>query len=240
VATWYPVLYAAAGAWEMGDVDRARFARDFPSAFFGVDDPRYAADFAELGRARTLLRASPREYGDYLFWSDPFDPNLTGIGKTLDLAAIRLAAERAIEHLRLAPSPPLHANAAAVMHLAARRYDALARNSQIANEARYYYDDARANADGKHDSYVFRGLFISKYLLWEMRDTMLEIEPLVRSAWEYENRTSHEASVLERYHLAAQRAIERADRINSATYSGYVDKKVLPTFDEVLGLTPAR
>lgn len=239
-ATWYPVIYAAASAWEQGDVDRARFARDFPSAFFGVDDPRYAADLANLGRARTLLRAGPREYGDYLFWSDPFDSNLAGIGKALDLSAIRLAVEPVIEHLRLAAPPPLHANAAAVMHLAARRYDALARDFQIAGEARSYYDDARANADGKHDNYVFRGLFISKYLLWEMRDTMLELEPLTRTAWEYENRASHEASVLERYHLAAQRAIERADRINAATYDGYVDHKVLPTFDEALGLTPAR
>lgn len=239
-ATWYPVIYAAASAWEQGDVDRERFARDFPSAFFGVDDPRYAADFANLGKARDLLRKSPREYGDYLFWSDPFDPNLAGIGKALDLSAIRLAAEPVIAHLRLATPPPLHANAAAVMHLAARRYDALARNLQIGTEARYYYDDARANADGKHDNYVFRGLFVSKYLFWEMRDSMLELEPMMHTAWEYENRASHEASVLERYHLAAQRAIDRADRINSATYSGYVDHKVLPTFDEALGLTPAR
>jgi hypothetical protein len=144
-----------------------------------------------------------------------------------------LEAERALEHLRLAPPPPLHANAAAVMHLAARRYDLLARRFQIAAEARGYYDDARANADGKHDNFVYRGLFVSKYLFWEERDALLELAPLVRVAWDYESRPSHEASVLERYHLAAGRAIERADAIQAATYR-YVDHQPLPTFDAAL------
>jgi hypothetical protein len=232
-ATWYPVLYAAASAWESGHVEPVRFANDFPAAFFGSDDPRYAADLAALGRVRTLLRDSPREYGDYLFWSDPFDPVLGEPAKKLDLPAIRLASESVIEHLRLAPPPPLHPNAAAVMHLAARRYDLLARRFQIAGEARAYYDDARANADGKHDNFVYRGLNVSKYLFWEERDALLELAPLVKSAWDYESRPGHEASVVERYHLAAGRAIERADRIQAATYR-YVENKTLPPFDESL------
>jgi hypothetical protein len=116
------------------------------------------------------------------------------------------------------------------MHLAARRYDALGRNAQIAREARGYYEDARAHADGKHDNIVYRDLFTAKYVLWEQRDMFLELEPLVRSAWEYEDRSSHELSVLERYHLAAQRAIERADAIDRATYEGYRTTKKLPPF----------
>jgi len=232
-ATWYPVLYAAASAWESGHVEPVRFASDFPAAFFGADDPRYAADLAALGRVRTLLRDGPREYGDYLFWSDPFGPALAEVAKKLDLAAIRLASESVIEHLRLASPPPLHANAAAVIHLAARRYDLLARRLQIASEARAYYDDARANADGKHDNLVYRGLNVSKYLFWEERDALLELAPLVKAAWDYESRPGHEASVLERYHLAAGLAIERADRIQAATYR-YVENKTLPPFDETL------
>jgi hypothetical protein len=58
----------------------------------------------------------------------------------------------------------------------------------------------------------------------------------VRRAWEYENRTSHEASVLERYHLAAQRAIARADRINDTVYRDYAATKTLPTFDDAIAL----
>ena len=235
-ATWYPVLYAAASAWEAGDVGAARFARDFPFAFFGTDDPGYALDLVALAHARESLRKSPREYSNYLFWTDPLDPGWADLAKTIDPAALRLAAERVIVHLRTAPAPPLHANAAAVMALAARRYDALGRNFQIAAEARSYYDDARANADGKHDDLVYRGLFVTKYLFWEERDTLLELEPLVRRAWEYENRPSHELSVLERYHLAAQRAIERADRIGAVTAQDYAAHKALPSFDEALGL----
>jgi hexosaminidase len=260
-ATWVPVVYAGASAWEARSIDRARFTTDFAHVFFGSDDLRYASDIDALARARTTLRGhNPREYGDYLFWADPFEADLakpatltpaglatpasesavngTDAGNA-DLAAmsqIRIAAEEAMAHLRLAPPPPLHRNAAAVIALAARRYDLLGRDAQIAREARAYYDDARANADGKHDGYVYRGLFIAKYLFWEQRDAMLALEPLVRRAWEYENRTSHEASVLERYHLAAQRAIARADRINDTVYRDYAATKTLPTFDDAIAL----
>jgi hexosaminidase len=239
-ATWYPLLFAAASAWESAPVDRGRFARDFAAAFFGSDDARYAGDVANLARARTLLRTPDSDdSGDYLFWADPFDPALRRrIGERVDLQAVRLAAEPVIEHLRLATPPPLHANAAAVMFLSARRYDALARGFQIAKEARFYYDDARANAGGKHENFVYRGLYVSKYLLWEQRDTMLELEPLVRAAWEYESRAGHEQSVLERYHLAAQRAIARADRINRATVEVYERTHALPTFDETMSGPP--
>ena len=234
-ATWYPVLYAAASAWENGAVDRARYARDFPAAFFGSDDARYADDMAALGRCRTLLTNDPREYGDYLFWTDAFAPDLANVGATIDLSALRLTAESPLEHLRLAPPPPLHANAAAVMYLAARRYDALGRAFQIAHEARDYYADARANL-GTHDGFAYRSLLVTKYLFWEERDALLALEPLVRRAWEYENRASHEPSVLERYRVAADRAIERADRINDVVYRDYVAKKALPSFETALGL----
>jgi len=284
-ATWYPVVYAAASAWETGAVDRARYARDFPAVFFGSDDARYANDIAALARCRTLLHGhNAREYGDYLFWADPFEADLAlpatlvpaglaspapattrrevavpdatrapaapraspvtsasaaqGDADLAVMVAIRLTAEEAMTHLRLAAPPPLHPNAAAVLALAARRYDVLGRDAQVAREARAYYDDARANADGKHDGFVYRGLFVAKYLFWEQRDAMLGLEPLVRRAWEYENRAGHEASVLERYHLAAQRAIERADRISDTVYRDYVAKKTLPAFDEALKLRP--
>jgi hypothetical protein len=237
-ATWYPVAYAAASAWEAGSVDRDRFARDFPWAFFGSTDTGYADDMAALARCGALVHPNPREYGDYLFWADPFDPDLASVPDKLDLPALRLAAESAMTHLRLAPPPPLHANAAAVMAFAARRYDALGRAYQIPREARAYYDDARANAGGKHDNYVFRGLNVAKYLLWEERDALLALEPQMRAAWEYENRASHEESVLERYHLAAGRAIERADRLSEVVYRDYLATKSLPTFDEALGLVP--
>ncbi len=239
-ATWYPVLYAAANAWEAGTVPAARFAEDFPAAFFGSDDPRYAADIAALAQARTLLhRSGEADSSDYLFWSDPLDQSFRArVAPRLDLAAVRLAAERAIAHLRLA-SPPLHPAAARVMHLAARRYDALARGLQIAQEARDYYGDALAHADGKHDALVYRGLFVTKYLFWEMRDSYLELEALARDTWRYENRESHLASVLERYHIAARRSIARADLIDRETHERYEQHQTLRPFDEVLGLSGA-
>jgi hypothetical protein len=158
---------------------------------------------------------------------------------SFDLSALRLAAEGAIAHLRTAPAPPLHAEAAAVMRLAAMRYDVLGRAFQIAREARDDYEEARARDDGKHDGVVFRNLFVTKYLFWERRDALLELEPLVRATWEYENRPDHEASVLEHYRVAADRAIERADRLAALTARRDAARTPLPAFDEAIGLGSA-
>ena len=65
-ATWYPVLYAAADAWSTVD----GFDRDFPSAFFGVDDAQYAQDDTTLGALTSQLP----EFSDMLAWADPFGP----------------------------------------------------------------------------------------------------------------------------------------------------------------------
>jgi len=235
-ATWEPVALAAAAAWQTVPVDRATFGTAFARAFFGTDDAGYAADLAALGRCGTLVRHNPREYGDYLFWSDPFDPTLRDLGARVDLRALRLAAEDVTTHLRTAPAPPLHAEAALAMRFAAERYDALGREYQIAAEARADYDDARAHVASGPASVVERELFLTKYLFWEQRDAMLGLVPEARATWEYENRASHEGSVLERYRAAADRAIERGERISRTVYADYLAKHELPTFDRALGL----
>lgn len=235
-ATWYPVLYAAASAWEAGDVDPARFNRDFPAAFFGSPDPRFGTDITTLADVVHRLEADPYDSTDYLFWSDPLDGRIQKRLQTYDLPKIRNEAEAVLTHL-VTSSVPLHKNAASVMALAARRLDYLVRDYQIGAESRYYYDDALSHASDANKGLVYRGLFISKYLFWEMRDNMEELAPLYAAAWQYESRASHRASVLERYHLAAQTAISRADKINAMTYEEYVAKGRFPSFDDVLGVS---
>ncbi len=235
-ATWYPVAYAAASAWERGSVDRERFARDFPHAFFGSDDAGFGSDVAALGTCRTLLDGNPREYGDYLFWADPLAPDLAVLSPDT-IAHVRLAAEGVMQHVRTAGSPPLHANAAAVMLLAAQRYDTLGRDLQIARESRTYYDAARELSQAG-DSYAYRDLNIAKYLFWEMRDAMFALQAQYRHAWEYENRSSHEESALERYRIAADRAIARADRLGDASIALDKRKVPLPAFDDLMGGAP--
>ena len=222
-ATWYPVLYAAADAWSTTD----GFADDFPSAFFGVDDPRYAQDEMILGSLTSRLP----EFSDMLAWADPFGPaaaTMSGV----DLRQFRLDAEKVATHL-VGATPPLHANAAAVMLLAAQRYDALGRRYQIGKEVRDYYADAVANPkDGLRD------LFWCRYWFWEQRDSDERLAILYAKAWRYEDREDHLASNLERYHLDAQLAIKRADAIERVVYDDYVPKKPLPPLDTVLGITP--
>jgi hexosaminidase len=223
-ATWYPVLYAAACAWESRDVDPARFRADFPEAFFGSNDPGYGDDVAKLAAIETALGGNT----DKLFWGDPFDPVLAARMAKIDLRAVRLNAEAVETHLYSA-HPPLHANAARVMLLAARRFDALGRRYQIGEEVRQYYADASL-----HPADAIRDLFWCKYWFWEQRDSDERLAPLYADAWRYESRPGHLASNLERYHLDAQLAIERADAIDRVTYETYIPTKKLPALEDVL------
>lgn len=231
-ATWYPVLYAAAAAWQNGDVDPDRFAADFPNAFFGVDDPQYAGDVAKLAADLRALEAAPYDRTDALFWTDAFDAAAGARMAKVDLRRVRLDAEAVEQHLYFA-HPPLHANAAAVMFLAARRYDALARKFQIAAEVRDMYADAVAHL-GDANGPTLRDLYWCRYWMWELRDAYEELAPLYARAWRYESRDGHLPSNLERYHLAAQRAIDDADAFYRATYDGYVRSKTLPPLGAVL------
>jgi len=229
-ATWYPVLYAAATAWQPGDA--STFSEDFPSAFFGVDDPQFATDVTMLARVLTALQAAPYDTTDALFWTDAFDPGAGRRMAAVDLRSVRLAAESVESHL-YANLPPLHAGAAFAMFLAARRYDALVRKFQIASEARDLYADAVAHA-GDDAGPTLHDLFACRYLMWELRDAYEDLAALYERAWRYENRNGHLAAVTDRYHLAAQRAIELADAFYRATYDGYVRSKALPPFAEIV------
>ncbi len=233
-STWYPVLYAAASAWSAAPVAPERFASDYSDAFYGSGDPGYARDVALLADALTRVTASPYDSSDYLFWADPFDMRIAARMNRVDMHAVRLDAESVETHL-LSRAPPLHAAAARAMNLAARRFDLLGRKYQIADEIRGYYEDAKAQAGLPH-SRTIRDLYWCKYWFWELRDGYEALAPLYEAAWRYESRPGHLASNLERYHLAAQRAIQRADRINTMTYEDYVRAKTFPTLDEVLGL----
>ncbi len=232
-ATWYPVIYAATAAWERGDVEPERFAADFPSAFFGVDDDVYGADVASLGQTTRLLEPPDYSYGqtDALFWADPFDSAADDQTAKADLRKVRLWSE-AVEANRYFARPPLHAEAASVMFLAARRYDLLGRKFQIAGEVRAMYADALAHATTDSET-TLRDLYWCRYWMWELRDAYEELAPLYAGAWRYENREGHLASNLERYHLAAQKAIERADAFYRVTRE-YVTSKTLPPLESVL------
>ncbi len=232
-ATWYPVIYAAAAAWQTGDVVPDDFARDFPSAFFGVDDATYGSDVGDLAAVLRALEPSNSAYGqtDALFWADPFDPLAGSQLAKVDLRHVRLLAER-VEQDRYFSMPPLHADAAFVMLLAARRYDALGRKFQMATEVPAMYADAVAHAASDPDR-AERDLFWCKYWMWELRDAYEGLAPLYQRAWLYESRDGHLASNLERYHLAAQKAIEYADAFYRVTRD-YVQTKTLPPFESVI------
>jgi hypothetical protein len=232
-ATWYPVIYAAAAAWESGDVPPERFAADFPYAFFGAGDPSYSTDALRLATVLRLLEPVNYSYGptDALFWAGPFDTAAAAQVANVDLSAARREAE-AVAEQRYFSAPPLHANAAFVTFLAARRYDALARKFQIGAEVRAMYADALAHAGTDRDR-TLRDLFWCRYWMWELRDAFEDLAPLYERAWRYESREGHLASNLERYHLAAQQAIKYADTFYGVTRQ-YVQTGSLPPLAGVI------
>ncbi len=99
-ATWAPVAFAAATAWQDAPVDRAAWHRTFAQTFFGTSAAGFAADLDDLAAIRDALRTKPEDDPpNYLFWADPFEPRIQARMQTLDLAGIRLRAERVLTHL---------------------------------------------------------------------------------------------------------------------------------------------
>jgi hypothetical protein len=231
-ATWPSVAYAAATAWQSAPVDDATWHRTFARAFFGSDDPRYAADLDALQAIRPLIRTTPSDPPDYLFWRDPFDPRVQVRARAMDLAGVRNRAEGVMAHLWSA-EPPLHAGAAFAMKLGALRYDQLARRLQIGKEARDYYDDARAHADKPNVSQVYRSLGVAKYLCWEMRDALANIATLYGDAWRYESTDAGLFRMGAHYRVAEDDAQRCADRIDGVMREDYLRHDTVPPWDQV-------
>ncbi|HEV2644083.1 MAG TPA: hypothetical protein VGT98_15330, partial [Candidatus Elarobacter sp.] len=232
-ATWPPLAYAAASAWQSAPVDGATWHTMFARAFFGTDDARYARDLDLLQQIRDALRTKPSDPIDYLFWADPFSARLQARAQTLDLAGIRNRAERVMTDLWDA-RPPLHRDAVSVMRLAAVRYDQLARRMQIGREAHDYYEDARAHAVKPGQNQVYRSLGVAKYLCWEMRDALANLEPLYERAWRYENTEPGLAHVLVHYRLAENDAQRCADRIDGVMREDYLRHDTVPPWDDIM------
>jgi hexosaminidase len=232
-ATWYPLAFAAASAWQDRDVDRARFPSAFAWAFFASKDSRWARSMDRLREIGDLLDAEG-DPDDYLFWADPFDPRIGDrVRGAVNIVKVRLDAESVLDALR-GSTPPMHANAARVLALAARRYDALGRRYEIGVEAKQYYDGARGHLSDPDDSLVYRGLNLAKYVCWELRDDLLAIEPLYKAAWNYESRPDGLGAVLTRFHLNEQAAQSDADRLNEAEREDYARQRTLPAFEDAL------
>jgi hypothetical protein len=232
-ATWPSVAYAAATAWQTKPVDDDTWHATFARAFFGSDDPGYAGDLSTLEAIRPLLRTTPSDPPDYVFWQDPFDAQLQERAKVLDLAGVRERAERVLTHL-WSVHPPLHAEAAGVMKLGALRYDQLARRLQIGKEARDSYEDARAHADTPDNPQVYRSLSVAKYLCSELRDGLSNVVPLYVGAWRYESTESGVQHIITRYRVAEDDAQRCADRIDGVIREDYLRHATVPAWDEVM------
>ena len=194
-ATWYPVIYAAAAAWQ---ARRRRAGRSSRPTFLA----RSSASTI------STLRASVRELGDALRAVRARRVCVATRRPTRSFGAIRsirrspprcrrrtraprrLAAESVEQSLYFA-APPLHANAAFVMFLAARRYDALGRKVQIGRARCARCTPTRSRTPRRIRDATERDLLWCRYWMWELRDAYEELAPLYARAWRYESRDGH-------------------------------------------------
>jgi hypothetical protein len=120
------------------------------------------------------------------------------------------------------------------MRLGALRYDMVARRLQIGKEAHDYYDDARAHAAQPAQNQVYRSLGVAKYLCWEMRDALANLEPVYAAAWRYENTAPGLEHILPRFRIAEDDAQRCADRIDGVMREDYLRKASVPAWNEVI------
>ena len=234
-ATWPPVAYAAATAWQHVPVDDATWHRTFARAFFGSDDPRYAAALDALQAIRPLIRTTPSDSPNYLYWRDPFDPRVQLRARAMDLAGVRNRAETVLANLWPGDAkPPLQTHAAAAMMLGAMRYDQLARRLQIGKEAHDYYDDARAHAGKPGQNQVYRSLGVAKYLCWEMRNALADLEPLYTSAWHAESTDAGLERMHAHFRVAEDDAQRCADRIDGVMREDYLRHDTVPPWEDIM------
>ena len=180
-----------------------------------------------------MIGTTPSDPPDYLFWRDPFDPRIQSRAATIDLSGVRTRAETVLRHLWSA-QPPLHAEAVTAMKLGALRYDQLARRLQIGKEARDYYDDGRLHATKPGVSQVYRSLGVAKYLCWELRNGLADIERIYVRAWLAESNEAGLHRMLAHYRVAEDDAQRCADRIDGVMREDYLRKGTVPAWAEIM------
>ena len=192
------------------------FAADFPSAFFGVDDARYARTMRCCSGA--LDAQSRRSPATSLLWADPFAPSAAAAMQKRRPASVSPRCRSASRpHLIAAHAPAARkcgrgdVARGAALRRARTRY-------QIAREVRDYYADA-ACAPRRCDCAICSGAGTGS---GSSATPTSASRSCTRKPGGTKIARAISPSNLERYHLDAQRAIERADAIDRVTYDDYL------------------
>jgi hypothetical protein len=237
---WYGVVLGAAAAWQQGELDVARFERDFDWAFFRAEGDTFVRSIRSLGGVNALLGIGGSS--DQLFWREPFSAAFQqqARGMSEKTKQMRLVVEEVEEDLR-AGGDAARRNREMIpaMIFAARRFDHLGRRMQVVEQfSRDYWaaylnlgDRVRVNRLRRYHGAVYNSLR-------EMAEELSLLRESYRRQWLAENRPYWLASVLARYDRAVSVWLAKSAAVEEAL-RGYNANSTLPSPEEFgLGSRP--
>ena len=205
---WYSIVFSAAAAWQQGEVDQEKFARAYDRAFHRLEGNAVSGIVARLARAHRLLEQAGLRYAsEHLFWMDPFSKaGAHSVRLALPVAReIRLLAEQSLVDLEQpALRSAVRGETLQSLELAARRLNYLGMKIQF---SRHMADRYRTLLDSQGDTRAvrqgLRRISGANGLVEDLREAILELRALYRSAWLRENQPYWLDNVLIRYDAEA-------------------------------------
>ncbi len=200
--SWYPVLYAAAAAWQTGDADPRTFDQGFDWALFRNPGRDAALAIEHIQRAHRLLgRVRPTDATLELAWLNPAHHSLDR--RLLSMLApiadsLRLTQEKALELLdRARRGARRNADQLDALVFAARRLHTLGQRAQLSKRIPELYNQA-LQAQASPDRAVGRIQQING-LIGQAREQTAWLRTEYQRLWLEENRPYWLANVLSQY-----------------------------------------
>ena len=224
--TWGAILFGAAAAWQPGESDVDAFLRAYPRQFHGDTLGHVeAAERALMEAGAIAARATRTEMQELAFWIDPWSAEgQRTSAQLLPVApALRLAAERAIEHVVRARRAGAVREPAALdaIELGARRLDFLGLKFQLADDAVRSYARIVATAGDSAAQARVQWFDLADVSgingrLQDLRDGYAQLGELHAAAWLRESRPAGLDALRARYDRSTQLWVERIERMNGA------------------------
>jgi hexosaminidase len=238
---WYGILFGAAASWQAGESSFDDFQRSFGLQFHGDASGKIDAAQMKLSAAHALLaKGGLGDGSDYLYWVDPYsvEGQLTAQKMRVVSRDVRVLAESAMvlvaQARQAAKSGLRETDALESLEMGARRLDFIGMKFELSDEiSRFYthaYDTVQVGGSPGHDLGEITSNINAR--AQDLRDGYVLGRELYEKSWLAQNKPYWLYNVLNRYDLAAQLWIQRADKIAQAR-SAYGRTRKLPAPEEV-------
>ncbi len=239
---WYGILYGAAASWQAGEAPFDDFERSFGLQFHGDATGKIDDAQMKLTAAHALLsKAGLGDANDYLYWLDPFSPEgqinaqkIRGVSRDFRVLAESAMVLVAQAREKAGKSGLRETDVLDAMEMGARRMDFIGMKFELADEiSRFYthaYDTVQVGGNPGHDLGEITSNINARSQ--DLRDGYVLGRELYEKSWLAQNKPYWLYNVLNRYDLAAQLWIQRADKVGQAR-SAYARTKKLPPPEEL-------